>query len=470
MIARRLPAAAVVAAAIASVTAMPVDVPVTLSATSLVMSGTGNSLSIPENTPEYIRSAVMGTDRQFVGPSGLCVGGDPGCTLVAVYTPEQLRPVTGWNDMTLDESVAVGQANLDRCIRRVACTVTMPPYTVTGQQQLTDTSDVVFGLSQSALIATYEKADLIAHPPDKTVSFILVANPARPNGGIAERFVGLHIPFVGITFNGATQTNSPQPTPLLTEDVARQYDGWADFPTNPVNLLALVNALAGTVFFHPYYSGIDAPQLLQGMYQDTTYYLEPAPIVPLLVPLSRIPVVGMPLALMLDPPLRVLVEAGYNRTINPGQPTPVQWHYATNVITAAVNLVRAVPTGWDDAIAAATDDPANRPFHTEPQGVYGVGGPPVYAGAIDPYGPLPVQPVAAQADPAPAAALSQEKAPELASMAEHPAPRLPRPDRATHRRAAAPPRPHPAAADDARDYSPRSSKIATARVHPADAA
>ena len=384
MIARRLPAAAVVAAAIASVTAMPVDVPVTLSATSLVMSGTGNSLSIPENTPEYIRSAVMGTDRQFVGPSGLCVGGDPGCTLVAVYTPEQLRPVTGWNDMTLDESVAVGQANLDRCIRRVACTVTMPPYTVTGQQQLTDTSDVVFGLSQSALIATYEKADLIAHPPDKTVSFILVANPARPNGGIAERFVGLHVP--------------------------------------------------------------------------------------LLFPLSRIPVVGMPLALMLDPPLRVLVEAGYNRTINPGQPTPVQWHYATNVITAAVNLVRSVPTGWDDAIAAATDDPANRPFHTEPQGVYGVGGPPVYAGAIDPYGPLPVQPVAAQADPAPAAALSQEKAPELASMAEHPAPRLPRPDRATHRRAAAPPRPHPAAADDARDYSPRSSKIATARVHPADAA
>jgi len=167
------------------------------------------------------------------------------------------------------------------------------------------------------------------------------------------------------------------------------------------------------------------------------------------------------MAAALDPPLRVLVEAGYDRTINPGQPTPAQWGYTPNLVKTAADLVRSVPTGWDDAIAVATDDPANRPFHTEPQGVYGVGGPPVYAGAIDPYAPVPpaAQPVAAQSDPMPSVATDDimSSTPTL---------------RAAHRSAPAPSRPHPAAVTAGRDHapSPSSSKIATARVHPADAA
>lgn len=408
MIWRGLVAAAVGAAMMAqAVSTIPAPQPpaVGLSATALIMSGTGNSLSHPENTTEFIRTHVAETDRAFVAPSGMCVGGDPGCELVAVYTPEQLKFFTGLHDMTLDESVAVGKANLDNCIRGVACTVTTDPYTVTNQQELTDSVDVAFGLSQSAVIASLEKADLIAHPPAKTVSFILVGNPSRPNGGILERFVGVYVPLVGMTFSGATPTNSPEPTPLLTEDYARQYDGWADFPTNPLNVVSLANALAGALFYHAHYHGIDAPQLFQGTYQDTTYYLEPAPLVPLLFPLSRLPLIGMPLALVLDAPLRVLVETGYDRTINPGRPTPRQWLYLPNPIKVAVNLVRSVPTGWDDAIAYASGNPDRRPFHTTPPPVYGVGGPPVNAGSVDPYGPAPrsVELVAAQPDPKPGA-------------------------------------------------------------------
>lgn len=53
----------------------------------------------------------------------------------------------------------------------------------------------------------------------------------------------------------------------------------------------------------------------------------------------------------------------------------------------AKNLAVAIPTGWDDAISYVTGNPDCRPFHTESPGTpYGVGGPPVYSGAVDPYG------------------------------------------------------------------------------------
>lgn len=356
-----------------------------LSATALFMGGTGQPLVIPPNTPYFIRAYVNDKYSDYVAPSGLCTGGDPGCTLVAVYTPEQLGPLIG--ALTFDKSVAVGRDLLDGCIRGAACTATVSPYETTGSTTFTDAVYVVFGQSQSAVISSYEKSDLIARPPvGATVSFVLLSNENRPNGGILERFVGVYIPILGITFNGATPTNSPEATPLTTVDIAAQYDGWADFPTNPLNLLADLNAVLGAVYLHgdvKAYSG--APQL-QGYFQDTAYYLLPDELLPLVIPLSRIPVFGPPLAEALDPPLRVLVEAGYDRTINPGQPTPAKYLYFPNPIKMLVDVVVAIPTGWDDAIASITGNPANRPFHTAPQPVYGVGGPPVYAGAVDPYG------------------------------------------------------------------------------------
>ena len=292
--------------------------------------------------------------------------------------------------LAFDDSVAEGRANLDDCIRGNACIVTPSPYTSTGAQQLRDGTYVVNGISQSSAIASAEKSHLIAHPVvGKTVSFVLVANINRPNGGFLSRFVGAYIPILGISFNGATPTNSPQSAPLTTVDVTQQYDAWSDFPTNPLNLLADLNGLMGTLFMHHRYLDVDSPALLQGHYQDTTYYLEPTKLLPLLVPVAAIPVIGMPIARLLDAPLRVLVETGYDRTINPGQPTPARFLYFPNPIKTAINFATAIPPGWDDAISYVSGDPLNRPFRTEPQPVYGVGGPPVYAGAVDPYGPTP---------------------------------------------------------------------------------
>jgi hypothetical protein len=361
------------------------SVVVRLAATALYMGGSGHPLSIPQDTTQYIASYVGRADGGFVTPSGLCTGGNTGCTPVAVYTPEQSK-LDGLGDMTFDESAAIGRANLDACLRGASCTVTDPPYTASGNRQLTDTSYVVFGYSQSGAIASMEKSWLIAHPPSGSVSFVLMGNPGRPNGGILERFVGDHIPIAGFTFTGAAPTNSPKPTPLTTVDVTRQYDPVSDFPTNPLNVLADLNVLAGALYVHPETGYFTADTiLLQGQYQDTTYYLAPTKTLPLLMPLAQLPLIGPSLAAALDPPLRVLIEAGYDRTINPGQPTPAKFLYIPNPIKTAIDFIAAIPTGWDDAIASGTGNPADRPFHTTPQPTYGVGGPPVYTGAVDPY-------------------------------------------------------------------------------------
>lgn len=355
-----------------------------LTATALIMGGTNEVLSVGPVGPQFLQEFVDEANRYYIEPTGLCTGGRLGCDLAVVYTPEELRPFTGLTDMTFDASVAAGVANLTDCLRGAACTVTTAPYTTTAVQKLTDSSYVVQGISQSAIIASHVKAALIAEPSNSPVSFVLVSNESRPNGGLLERFVGAYIPYMGISFSGATPTNSSRTEPLLTVDFARQYDGWTDFPTNPLNFLATLNAILGSLFVHDRYIFEEGAPLLQGYYQDTTYYLGATNLLPLLIPLSQIPVVGMALAQALDPPLRVLVETGYDRTVNPGEPTPARYTYFPNPIKTLVDFAVAIPTGWDDAIAQITGGGV-RPFGTAPQSVYGVGGPPVYAGAVDPY-------------------------------------------------------------------------------------
>jgi len=390
------------AAALLAVIPPSVTAGVALTGSALYLGGTYHPLTLPEDTTEYIEGYVNWANYNYVTPSQLC----PWCASVAVYSPEQFWPVTGLRDVTYDASVAIGLDNLNNCLRGKPCTVTDPPYTSSGSRVLTDSSYTVFGYSQSGAIASMQKSDLIAHPLSGTVSFVFESNPNRPHGGILERFVGVRIPILDVTFNGATVTNSARSTPLTTVDVAHQYDPIADFPTNPLRLLADLNSLLGFAYEHP--EGHSGTEVLQGQYQDSTYYLIPTDTLPLLQPLNFIPFIGPLLATTLDPPLRVLVETAYDRTINPGAPTPAKFLYFPNPVITACNFVAAIPNGWDNGIAYLTGDPANRPFHTTPAGPYGVGGPPVNAGAIDPYSPptpLP-EPVAAPvaADIAPPAA------------------------------------------------------------------
>lgn len=211
----------------------------------------------------------------------------------------------GLGDLTWDASVQQGLTNL-------------------GAEPL-QSNDVIFGFSQGAVVASRYKND----HPDAGHTYVLVENPNRPNGGVLERFKGLHIPILDVSFNGATPGNGD-----LTIDVARQYDGWADFPTYPLNVLATANAIMGIVYLHgKTQTEITAADISQidtsknSMYYqydpetNTKYYLLPTKELPLLMPFNGI--VPDPILKALDPPLRFLIELGYDRS-DYSQPTPAK--------------------------------------------------------------------------------------------------------------------------------------------------
>jgi PE-PPE domain len=368
---------------------------VILTTTLFAMGGTGHPLSIPPDSPTFVKDYVGGANMFYAAPSGLCGGvGTPCSPAVGVVTPEQLFPVAG--TMTLDQSVAQGQQNLNACLQgSSSCVWTDPTTGMTRTGTQPSGPYVVLGYSQSATVATMEKRALCASGTCQTFaggnpSFILVANPNRPNGGILERGnIGNTqptIPFLGVTFSGATPTN----TPYTTVDVARQYDGVADAPTNPLNLLADANAVAGFYYLHSNYFGLGQPTL-QGQYGDTTYYMFMTYPLPILMPLESIPLVG-PIAVdVLDPVLRVLVESAYNRTANPGAPTPFNPFYLPNPVQLGTGLISAVGTGlmlgFQDITGART--PGSTPAYlVGPNAVYYPGGPPVYVGCgTPPCGP-----------------------------------------------------------------------------------
>lgn len=187
--------------------------------------------------------------------------------------------------------------------------------------------DTVFGYSQGAVVATAYKRDHLGNGVD----YVLVENPGRPNGGIFERFHGLYIPLLNVKFSGATPVvRDPQEGGGTTVDIARQYDGWADFPKYPLNLLATANAVLGIVYLHGNTQDLDEsaledidktdPRYYQ-QHGDTTYYLIPTKQLPLLMPLNGM----LPKSVLakLDAPLRALIEFGYDRS-NYSKSTTVQ--------------------------------------------------------------------------------------------------------------------------------------------------
>lgn len=215
---------------------------------------------------------------------------------------------------------------------------------------------VVFGTSQSATIATFEMRylqSLPAHlrPGLDELSFTLTGNPNRPDGGILTRF-GFSIPQLGFTLSGATPADA-----YPTVDYAFQYDGVNDFPKYPLNVFATANAIAGILFLH---SGLIAlpPDLASGVVQPvsspdvlTTYILLPSQDLPLLVPLRAIPLLGNPLADLIQPDLRVLVELGYDRTAHQDVPSPFGLFPDVDWAEVAADLQQGAVQGVNDALS-----------------------------------------------------------------------------------------------------------------------
>lgn len=257
-----------------------------------------------------------------------------------LVTPSKLFPITGPTSLTFDASIAEGMQRLNAAIMNLYAA---------------GKDTVVFGLSQSSTVATLEMRYLQSlpaalRPGTDELSFVLVANPNRPDGGLLSRFTGLSIPFMGFTFNGATPANV-----YPTVDYAIQYDGAADFPQYPLNLLATANALAGFAYIHPSYS-LSAAQFASGIVQPvspgslTDYILIPTHDLPLLNPLRAVPLIGNPLADLVQPDLRVLVELGYDRTAYQDVPTPAGLFPQVDPVLLAAQLQQGAIQGINDAL------------------------------------------------------------------------------------------------------------------------
>jgi hypothetical protein len=167
------------------------------------------------------------------------------------------------------------------------------------------------------------------------------------------------VPSFGITFG------DPTPDDLYPTDIyTLEYDGFADFPQYPIDPLSDLNAFAGMVYEHLTYLDVSAEQIQNALPLETTgdaltnYYLIPVDDLPLLDPLRLIPVVGNPLADLLQPDMTVLVNLGYG-SITDGWsqgpanvPTPFEL-FPTDINwgDVATALVNGVPQGIQAAIA-----------------------------------------------------------------------------------------------------------------------
>lgn len=239
-------------------------------------------------------------------------------TTHAAPSPEQLLPTFFVGDtvtridyparvLGMDASIAVAVAGITDALG-----VTAGPV-------------VVAGFSQGAVAVARAKQALMALPDPQRpaagqLSFVTVGDPAGP-GGILAR-VPFRVPVVGLT-----PITAPD-TPYDTVTVNGEYDGWADFPDRPWNLVSVANALMGIAYVHGRYETVpgglnvaDVPQshitsTVNGLGGRTTRYLLPTGKLPLVQPLRDI---GVPeeVVATVEKPLKAMVDAGYARNDGP---------------------------------------------------------------------------------------------------------------------------------------------------------
>jgi hypothetical protein len=340
--------------------------------TALIMGGT----TVPTPDEFWIESVM----NQFIAPTHPT---HPGQTItpVAVTTPEEIWPITGiarllelafgdpsiagpggpawpdepwWKlsglfDLTGDQSIQAGVADLKAAMA------------AHGNDHL-----VIYGYSQGAVVANMEKKRLAEQYPDGTtapdINFVLGADENLPNGGLLARFAGLYIPILDWTFNGPAPTD----TQFKTVEINQQYDGFADFPLYPLNLISTLNAVLGIVYLHTNPFDVSLPAhpttspAYQGTHGDTSYYFFQTQDLPLFAPLRQL---GAPEALIdvVEPFFRVLVDLGYDRSIGPWEPTPARLIPTLDPGKVTADLVNAIDEGISNALALVGSPPLSSP-------------------------------------------------------------------------------------------------------------
>lgn len=344
-------------------TGVPINTPVEWSALAVARRGSVRAAAsvappaaaqVAAAAPTYSLGACTQASTSctyIMGPSGVPIPSDtyaqtvmdyyvlpnstqPQITSQLVYTPEGAYPVTGIKVLPLTISAQQGQTILENTIS------TLQPGPQAGTMPVN-----IFGYSQSAVISSLLQRDLTTEigllpglNRDK-LTYVTVGQEMNPNGGWFARFPGLNAASLGEYFFGSTPENA-----FPTTNYSLEYDGFADSPRYPLNFISDLNAAMGILLVHTNYAnpkyfaetygvGFGALDAVMGEFgpgiackdgsgstsctalpttaADQKYYFIQTPNLPLLAPVRAIPLIGKPLAALIQPVLKVIVNLGY---------------------------------------------------------------------------------------------------------------------------------------------------------------
>ena len=310
-------------------------------------------------------------------------------TVQTVFTPEGAYPATGIKVLPLTISAEQGKTILENTIE------TLEPGPQPGDIPIT-----IFGYSQSAVISSLLQRDLtdptmIGLLPGlnrDTTTFVTVGQEMSPDGGWFARYPGLNVPAAGEYFYGSTPENA-----FPTTNYTLEYDGFADSPRYPGNFLSSLNAALGIVLVHTQYAspeyfaktyasfdpvmaalgpglacqqGTTSCTRLPTTDADQAYYFIETPNLPLVAPLRAIPLIGNPLADLIQPFLKVIVDLGYadpahgfpNATQPMANlPQPFSVFPRVNPKEVIQQLAAGIKQGIEDSIACLHDHACTHP-------------------------------------------------------------------------------------------------------------
>ncbi|MDT5178230.1 MAG: hypothetical protein QOJ95_2428 [Mycobacterium sp.] len=239
----------------------------------------------------------------------------------SVYWPAQVF-------MPLGDSVSQGTSNL---IADIAAA-----------QKAGNGPVTVVGASAGSLVLDETLRYYQEHPdqaPDpKTVNFVVIADGSRQD---AFRVDALFNSLMGYTYR------SPAQTKYNVSVVTYKYDGFADFPDRPLNLLADLNAVAGMLVLHNSTWFADISNMTPtSVVTDpdtkgtTTKYL----LTPQQLPLVTL----MPFLAPIQDQLKQMIDAGYSRNDAVATPAPLA---PTPSIQSTAVAARSVATAQVDVPA-----------------------------------------------------------------------------------------------------------------------
>lgn len=281
---------------------------------------------------------------------------------VSVDWPAEARPYTGAEDLTLGASIDVGITNLNAEIDAALARLSRDENgNVINGERVT-----VVGLSAGSLVVTEVLRQLVEDPdaPDsRDINFVVVADSSRQEIiDDTERYN----PVYDYTYRPAPETEYD------TIVVTAEYDGFADFPDRWWNVLAVANAMAGSIFVHIPAMFADLTEVpaenitvdVNSKGGSTTHYLVPA---------ERLPLVQLiPSLAPQEAALKESIDKGYSRN----DPAP-SW---------LRSMFTDVPEAVEETVAPVADETERAPA--------------VEAAARDRDAVAPVEPTVDEADSA----------------------------------------------------------------------